>query len=255
MTGMTKICVPITGHYEAEIKFQAEQIRHAESYPEVSVVEFRYDLASEVQEDALEDLLRRLQDCFRERTILFTIRTDIQGGCFHYDPEKYLSINERAIRSGAVGMLDIEGAREGYETGAPSPADEEITRRLTALCREHNVKSVLSYHDFSGTPSMEGILNIFRTLRSQGGDVLKAAFMPKTKEDVLNVMLATRRFRNEDADMHEYISMSMGKLGQLSRVAGALSGADYTFAAISQASAPGQMEAGDAALIMRKIFD
>lgn len=252
---MTKICVPITGHYEAEIKFQAEQIRHAESYPEVSVIEFRYDLAGAVQEEALENLLRRLQDCFRERTILFTIRTDIQGGCFHYDPEKYLAVNERAIRSGAIGMLDIEGAREGYETGKPSLEDEEITGKLTALCREYGVKSVLSYHDFSGTPSLPEILDIFRTLRAQGGDVLKAAFMPETEEDVLNVMLATRMFRTEDADMHEYISMSMGKLGQLSRVAGTLSGADYTFAAVTQASAPGQMEAGDAALVMRKIFD
>lgn len=251
---MTKICVPITGHYEAEIKFQAEQIRHAESYPEISVIEFRYDLASAVQEEALEELLRRLRDCFRERTILFTIRTDIQGGCFHYDPAKYLSINEKAIRSGAVSMLDIEGAREGYEAGKPSPEDETITKRLTTLCREHGVKSVLSYHDFSGTPSLAGILDIFRTLRAQGGDVLKAAFMPETAEDVLNLMLATRQFRTEDAEMHEYISMSMGKLGQLSRVAGELSGSDYTFASIAQASAPGQMEAGDAALIMKKIF-
>ncbi len=120
---MTKICVPITGHYEAEIKFQAEQIRRAENYPEISVIEFRYDLASEVQDAGLEELLRRLRDCFREKQLLFTIRTDIQGGGFRYDPESYLSLNERAVRSGAVGMLDIEGAREGYAAGAPSVTD------------------------------------------------------------------------------------------------------------------------------------
>ncbi len=113
---------------------------------------------------------------------------------------------------------------------------------------------MISYHDFSGTPALPDILEIFRGLREQGGDVLKAAFMPRTEEDVLNVMLATRQFRTEDMDMHEYISMSMGKRGQLSRVAGGLSGSDYTFAAVEQASAPGQLEVGDAVHIMRALF-
>ncbi len=54
-----KICVAITGREETEIYRQAEAIAAERAFPEVSVVELRYDLASELPAARLLPVLPR----------------------------------------------------------------------------------------------------------------------------------------------------------------------------------------------------
>ena len=52
----------------------------------------------------------------------------------------------------------------------------------------------------------------------------------------------------------EFVTMSMGKLGRLSRFAGDLVGSSWTFASLDNASAPGQVGLADMRRI-REILD
>lgn len=240
-----KICVAITGREEAEIYRQAETIAAERAFSAVSVVELRYDLASALPAARLLPVLSGLRMRLPGKLLLFTIRTAAQGGAFPADGE-YENCNLLAIRSGCIDMVDVELRREGYAAGHPSAADRRSTARLLEEAWVRNVRSIASYHDFEKTPEDEMLRHIFTELRESGADILKAAYMPECEEDVLRLMLEMRRFREADRNRHEYIAMSMGRLGGISRLAGLLSGSDYSFMAVGAGSAPGQLplEAG-----------
>ena len=73
-----------------------------------------------------------------------------------------------------------------------------------------------------------------------GADLPKVAVMPQSRTDVLELLAATA----EMADQHPetpVITMSMGALGAVSRLAGEAFGSAMTFANPGQASAPGQV--------------
>lgn len=78
----------------------------------------------------------------------------------------------------------------------------------------------------------------------------KIAVMPRSAEDVLTLLAATSEFKEKYAE-RPVISMSMGWLGSISRVAGEFFGSALTFAAAKHASAPGQLSAGDVDEILR----
>ena len=77
-------------------------------------------------------------------------------------------------------------------------------------------------------------------MQQAGADLPKLAVMPRCRTDVLELLAATA----EMADLHPetpVITMSMGVLGAVSRLAGETFGSAMTFANPGQASAPGQV--------------
>ena len=73
--------------------------------------------------------------------------------------------------------------------------------------------------------------------------------MPQTKMDVLRLLEATLLL-SERSKAQPVITMSMGELGQVSRVIGSFSGSALTFGSLQQASAPGQIEVETLAQMM-----
>ena len=78
-------------------------------------------------------------------------------------------------------------------------------------------------------------------MQELGADIAKIAMMPKNMSDVYRVMAVTSDI-NLDIPV---ISMSMGKMGMISRIAGELYGSSVTFGCAHAASAPGQLNASD----------
>ena len=77
-------------------------------------------------------------------------------------------------------------------------------------------------------------------MQQAGADLPKVAVMPQSRIDVLELLAATA----EMADQHPetpVITMSMGALGAVSRLAGETFGSAMTFANPGQVSAPGQV--------------
>ena len=105
---------------------------------------------------------------------------------------------------------------------------------------------VLSYHNFEEMP--EDIMEIFSELTSLAPRVVKIATMPKTEQEVLDLMNYTRGFKSINPEQ-EFATMSMGKLGRISRLASDLVGSSWTFASLDQASAPGQVSLNNMKLI------
>ena len=71
-------------------------------------------------------------------------------------------------------------------------------------------------------------------------DIVKLAVMPQKASDVISLIKVTEEFKQIHSD-GLIITMSMGALGAVSRIAGQLSGSCVTFGAGEVASAPGQL--------------
>ena len=237
-----KIIVPVTGADEEAILKEAIAIAETEA----DCVEWRFDLAKELYsidtatkpeevsvDEASENLLKvlkELAEALEGKKLLFTIRTKRQGGEFPDNPEVYERLVSDAVKCGDIGLVDLEDTVAADSFG-----------RILTLAKEYGVRTIASYHNFSFTPGVDEIIDKFMILRSSGADILKTAFMPVTPKDVAAVLYATAKFKEEDKGQHEMITMSMGDMGKISRVSGAVFGSDYTFATVGETSAPGQM--------------
>ena len=83
----------------------------------------------------------------------------------------------------------------------------------------------------------------FREMEKSGADILKIAVMPHGFGDVAAIMEATNDMRKECEK--PLVSMAMGSIGSISRIAGENFGSSITFGTVGAASAPGQFPIGD----------
>jgi len=109
-----------------------------------------------------------------------------------------------------------------------------------ATARRFGVRVILSYHNFETTPGEVFILKMLLKAQDLGADIAKVAVMPKEYQDVLTLLNATLKARQQGLKIPA-ITMSMGPQGRLSRIAGGLFGSDITFACGNSPSAPGQI--------------
>ena len=82
---------------------------------------------------------------------------------------------------------------------------------------------------FYETPDREVMKMLLEQMCAGGADVVKLAVMPQNMEDVLKLLSVTNEFKEENPDT-PVITMSMGKMGMISRLCGEF-GAAVTFAA------------------------
>ena len=208
--GIPKICVPITGKTREQILSQAEEAVRAGA----DMAEWRIDLWEEDNRLAyVEEVLFALDKVLQDVPLLFTVRSADEGGALHISPEDQAALIERAAASTKVDLADVEYLR--------SPA---VMARLIRHLHARGVMTVASHHDFEVTGTREELLDVLKTLDESGADILKLAVMPQREH--------TQR---------PVIAMSMGDLGQISRIRGEAYGSSLTFGTAGQASAPGQL--------------
>lgn len=233
--GRPKICVPLTGPVESDLLGEIAEVKKTVA----DLVEWRVDHFSAVDDvDSVKATLRKLRAALGDLPLLFTFRTKGEGGVREMVKERYLDLNLAVAASGDADLLDIE-----LFTG-----DDEV-KRVVAACRAAGVKVVVSSHDFQKTPPRQEIVRRLGEMRRLGGDVPKVAVMPQSFADVLTLLAATDEYVNGGADC-PVITMSMKRLGCVSRVAGEFSGSSLTFGSVRRASAPGQLAVDELATIL-----
>lgn len=232
--GNPKICIPLTARDMAQL--EAQSARAAVSF--CDLVEWRADFFMEPEEQ-FTAALHVLRDRLGDKPLLFTFRTKAEGGEREILTEEYERLNAQAAASGLADLIDIELNR-----------GEETFCRICDAAHAHGVPVVGSFHDFSMTPSRERIEEILCRMQELGADITKAAVMPRCERDVLSLLEASVEMKLQYAD-RPFITMSMGALGAVSRLCGTLTGSAVTFASAGQASAPGQLDAGTVADVLK----
>ena len=224
--GMPKICVPITGKTEEEILSQAGKI--AQAGPDL--VEWRADFYEDVMDyDKVKKLLVAIFDILGQIPLLFTFRTDREGGCRPISTKDYVNLNHMVSERKEAALIDVEVFMD-----IPKMAwlIEEI--------HKNGKKVIGSHHRFDLTPSRSDMITVLKTLEENGADIVKLAVMPKSEEDVTNLIQATSEAVSGELT-RPAVTMSMGSLGVISRTTGEKFGSGITFGCVGEASAPGQI--------------
>ena len=183
----------------------------------------------EVRADFVRDL--DLPALIRARTkpILFTCRTEAEGGRFP-DGET----PRRAARSCATPCASASTS----STSRPAPGFADVAEAKAGR------GLVLSWHDFEGTPA--NLEALYRRMAGAGADIVKIAVTARSVEDLGRLLAFARRHRRaRERGRPPLVALAMGPLGVASRVLGGRYGAPFTFAApvAGGEAAPGQLPA------------
>ncbi|MCG8286519.1 type I 3-dehydroquinate dehydratase [Acinetobacter seifertii] len=222
-----KTIVPITAKTKEQALAQAQVIANT---ADADLAEFRIDLLSFASDTKQVIALgHELKKILGHKPMIATIRTKNEGGQLEISDADYGKTYQAYLKNPFMDWLDVEMFR-----------DQKVVSEIVQKAHQKKVLVVMSNHDFQKTPSQDEIEKRLLKQDQMGADILKIAVMPKSKQDVFTLMNATLKVSQQTTK--PLLTMSMGQLGTISRVATANMGGRYSFGMIGQASAPGQID-------------
>ncbi|MDU1252069.1 MAG: type I 3-dehydroquinate dehydratase [Acinetobacter sp.] len=224
---VVKTIVPITAKTKEQALAQAQVIANT---ADADLAEFRIDLLSFASDTKQVIALgHELKKILGNKPMIATIRTKNEGGQLEISDLDYGKTYQAYLKNPFMDWLDVEMFR-----------DQKVVSEIVQKAHQKKVLIVMSNHDFQKTPSQDEIEKRLLKQDQMGADILKIAVMPKSKQDVFTLMNATLKVSQQTTK--PLLTMSMGQLGTISRVATANMGGSYSFGMIGQASAPGQID-------------
>lgn len=224
------ICAPLVGRTRERLLAEVAVV--AAKHPDI--LEWRVDFFDAIGDTA--QVLAALAGIRRAAggiPILFTRRSVGEGGeRIGLSEAEVVALYRAVCASGNVELVDFEMGNDAADV-----------RQVREMSRAHGIQLVLSFHDFHGTPAAEVLEQRFAQAASLGADIAKVAVMPQGMDDVLTLFSATSRAGK--AQSIPLVSMSMGRLGAITRMCGWAFGSAMTFAVGGASSAPGQLAIED----------
>ncbi len=231
-------CVPLASADLTQLEAQA-QVTLAMA---PDLVEWRADHYRELTPGKVVEAASRLRSVFENRPTIFTLRLKAEGGSRDITHDKRIDCFEAIIDAREVDLVDVELSNgRGFLDRVVGPAHGK------------GLRVVLSFHDFTSTPASEDLLETIAAMNDQGADIAKIAVMPQQPEDVLRVFQVTLEARRRFPTL-ALSTMSMGKMGSLSRIAGFLYGSDLAYAVAQEVTAPGQIPLTEARALTRALL-
>lgn len=224
--GRPKVIVPIVAKDAAGIEAKGRELTGCT----MDVVEWRVDFYEDVFDTRkVLAAAEKLRAALGEIPILFTFRTKKEGGEKEIAMDDYTALNKAVAESGYVDAVDVEAF-----------SGDDVVRENVSNIHAAGKVVVGSNHDFSMTPDKSDLLYRLRKMQDLGVDIPKIAVMPQTLADVAVLLDATQEMAARYAD-RPIITMSMGSMGVVTRIAGGVFGSSMTFGAVGNVSAPGQI--------------
>ena len=222
--GRPKICGLVVGETVEEVLEMVGMANEAAC----DMFELRIDFFNECDElEKVKSLLRKVKRA-AEKPMIFTFRTAAEGGKRQVSEKYYKELLLMTAENALTDLVDVEAAI--------AENDGELIEKLKAS----GAVVILSKHDFTRTPGQEELIKIFLSMEKMGADIIKVAYMPNSKKDVLSLINATEEMTSSYASC-PVVAISMGHLGMITRIMGEFLESAITFASITKASAPGQI--------------
>ena len=222
------ICVSVMGREISEIERKAERVLRLGG----DLVELRLDFLKSLK---LEEL-RRLVSKFAERAIV-TLRPSWEGGGYRGSEEERIRIVEE-IASEKPAYVDLELMTRDLE---------KVSRRL----RKHT-RLIVSFHDFSETPSEEALATRAQRCLSYG-NLGKIVTMSSSFSDNLKIL---GLYGRKDLPSGKLIAFAMGEKGVVSRILSPLLGSPIAYACLpGEEVAPGQLTLHELREILRLVTE
>jgi 3-dehydroquinate dehydratase-1 len=186
----------------------------------VDALEARVDMFSSLEADYIAANIRRRRET--GLPIILTVRNAAaEGGKSHISDEKKLEIFQSC--TAWVDAVDIE---------LSSP----LLTPVIKLAKRYKRAAIVSSHNFQKTPPQGILEGILKKVFKKGADIAKIAAYANSQEDVRRLMFFTLKHRED-----RVITMSLGDIGAISRLAFPLAGSLLVYGYIDQPFAPGQI--------------
>lgn len=170
-----------------------------------------------------------LRKTMPKKPLLFTFRSAKKGSKQAISTKAYIALNRAAINSSLVNIINLKLFTSNNQV-----------KKTVAYAHAHNVKVVMSNHDFHKTPKAKKIIARLRKMQSFNANIPKIALMPQSTSNVLTLLAATLKMQKQYAN-RPIITMSIAKTGVISRLASKVFKSAATFSAVKKASAPKQI--------------
>lgn len=220
-----RVCVPVMGKTTEEVLQQLKSVVAMEP----DIIEWRGDFFETNNNEGYLNVLKQMKDVNENIPVIFTIRTDSEGGNKKIGWNEYCDLCLFIAEKGKefnVEFVDVEVFK-----------DDKANELINSL-HEKGMNVIGSNHHFDKTPDKEEMVKILSTIEKSGADVCKLAVMPRDKKDVEVLIEASKE--TDEKIKAPIITMSMGELGAITRVIPKITKTSVTFAAGVSASAPGQ---------------
>ncbi len=112
----------------------------------------------------------------------------------------------------------------------------------------YNRKLIISKHDYKKTPDAERMTQDCEEALKHGADIVKLAYMAQNKDDLRRLLFATDKIETP------VVSISMGRIGAVSRIIAPLFGSLFTYAFVKRPVAPGQFMLNDTVGLIKKFY-
>lgn len=226
-TGAASIVVPLVARDVDDLVEQAAAARQV-----ADVLEWRMDHLRDLSPDSVLAAGRALARAADGTPVLATYRTAAEGGAQRSDTgtQGYVDRYRVLLGEDLVAAVDVETA-----------LGDAVVAQVVAAAREAGAAVVGSSHDTVGTPPADQIVARLVGMAAVGVDVCKIAVTPLTPDDVLTLLAATREASRRLSQ--PLITVAMGPLGVITRLAGETFGSSATFGTVGPSSAPGQVDA------------
>ena len=160
------------------------------------------------------------------------IRASLDDG--NTDDRKLDSRASQKAESLLITAIHAGAAYTDLEIEAPAMMSKRIRRET----RECGTVLIRSYHDFSGTDSLEALKALTEKCFALGADIAKIVVTANDDDDSARVLKLYESF-----DPGRLVAFAMGEKGRSSRIDCLAKGAPHTYAALNEeeAAAPGQL--------------
>ncbi|MHB8948080.1 MAG: type I 3-dehydroquinate dehydratase [Rhodoferax sp.] len=229
------VCIPLIGRTPMDV--MAELAVVLPKQPDV--LEWRVDFFEQIGDTAaVIAAAAAIKSKAGEIPLLFTRRSCMEGGeKIALTEAQVIDLYTAVCKSRTIDLIDYEMANDAANIA-----------RVRAVATANDIQLVLSFHNFTSTPTLETLVSKFLTAEQLGGDVAKVAVMPRDPSDVLILLAATQQA--SQTSRIPLISMSMGPLGSLTRLFGWAFGSALSFAVGASSSAPGQVPIEDLNIVL-----
>lgn len=214
-----KICVsiPILDDESNDIE---NKIIYIQKEVDDFFIEFRFDYLKEFTN--LDKILEKISN-YKKQSI-YTLRPTNEGGKFsEKESDRIILIKKLALARPMLLDLEYNYISKNNE--------------LADFIDNNQVRILISWHDFTGTPKKEFLINLIDKMRIFS-NFIKIVTTAKSIDDSISIL---ELYTMIDTSIN-LVAFSMGELGIISRVLCNIIGdSPFTYATIEKAVAPGQL--------------
>ncbi len=214
-----KICVsiPIVDDESNDIE---NKIKYIQKEVDDFLIEFRFDYLNEFTN--LDKILEKISN-YKKQSI-YTLRPTSEGGKFSENESDRLILIKKLALARPM-LLDLE-----YNYISKN-------NELADFIDNDQVRILISWHDFTGTPKKEFLINLINKMRIFS-NFIKIVTTAKSIDDSISIL---ELYPMIDTSIN-LVAFSMGELGIISRVLCNIIGdSPFTYTTIEKAVAPGQL--------------